>query len=97
MQVDAKELNMQSAKRRQKQGAERSMYFDGNGEARKGEDHPYSKLTETDVILIRAMYHLTGMGPHSKTRLAALFGVHKQTIKSAVMRKTWKHVPEQPI
>lgn len=55
-----------------------------------GENIGVSKLTERDVIAIRAAY-ATGKFFHRE--LAKLFGVHKSHISRIINRKSWTHIP----
>lgn len=54
----------------------------------RGESHPNSKLTESDVRLIREEYN-KGAGINY---LARKFGVSKTPISQIVKGKTWRHV-----
>ena len=54
----------------------------------KGERVASAKLTESNVIGIRALY----AAGKSYRELADLYGVHPITIKDAVLKKTWKHL-----
>lgn len=51
----------------------------------KGENHGKSKLKEADIIKIRASHS-------SSIKLAAEFGVARQTISDVISRKTWDHI-----
>lgn len=55
----------------------------------KGEDCPQAKLTETDVLDIRAAHNL---GCFMQKELAEVWGVHPMTIKDIVNNITWKHL-----
>lgn len=54
-------------------------------ESKKGEEHPSAKLTEAQVIAIRA-------SSNTSTFLATLYGVSKSTIKHIKSRRIWKHI-----
>ena len=54
-----------------------------------GETHPFAKLKETDVLLIRK---LASEGIAYKV-LADRFGVRSSTIGKVVKRQLWAHVP----
>lgn len=54
----------------------------------RGTAHPFSKLNDGSVREIRRR-HADG---ESYRKLAARFGVTDQTIRSVVLRKSWKHV-----
>lgn len=51
------------------------------------------KLSEDDVRMIRREY---AAGDVSQTRLGQKYGVQQTGISQIVLRKTWKHVGEQP-
>jgi hypothetical protein len=61
----------------------------GNGGSMKGSRNPSSKLTEAQVLSIRARYK-----PRicSERMLAAEFGVSGQAIHQVLKRKKWNHV-----
>lgn len=56
---------------------------------RLGERNGFSKLKETEVIEIRALY-ATGLFSHRK--LAVKFGVERSSIWRIVSQKSWRHV-----
>lgn len=56
-----------------------------HGTTRKGEAHPLSKLTEKDVLEIRA-------ATKTYQQLADHYGVSKQLIGAIRCRKLWKHI-----
>jgi hypothetical protein len=58
---------------------------------RRGETQPMHKLTEQQVLEIRARYAAGGI---TYERLAPEFGVHPQTVGPIVRRKRWKHLEE---
>lgn len=58
-----------------------------HGTAAKGENSPHSKLSELDVIMIRA-------SPASSSALAKKFGVSKATISDIRARRSWRHLGE---
>lgn len=66
--------------------------MDARGRGRRpiirGEQHVRSKLTEADVVAIRAM---RAQGVRTKT-IALQFGVAARTIAAIAQRKKWKHV-----
>ncbi len=53
----------------------------------RGSKHPMAKLTESDVVAIRA-------DKRSQTAIAADYGVSQSAIHLIKSRKEWKHVPE---
>jgi hypothetical protein len=56
----------------------------------RGELYPFAKLTEEDVRSIRSRYSFRRV---TAKMLAAEYGVHEDTIKLVLQRKTWRHVP----
>jgi len=58
------------------------------GRNSRGEHHT-SKLTEVEVREMRALWTT---GAWTMKALSRKYGVHRMTAKSAVLRKTWKHV-----
>lgn len=54
----------------------------------KGEKNPHSKLTEAEVIAIRA-----NEGGHSRAELARQYGVSQVSISYIANKKTWRHLP----
>lgn len=54
-----------------------------------GKDHWCAKITENEVVQIRARY-IGNRGEYSI--IGRQFGLHPDTIKCIVKRKTWKHV-----
>jgi len=55
----------------------------------RGIDHPRNKLSEEDVLLIRAIH---ARGEAGARRLGKRFGVSPQTIQGIVNRKFWTHI-----
>lgn len=62
---------------------------DGRGKQPRGEQHGNHKLTEVQVLEIRALY---AMGEWSRDRLGERFGVHPESVSNIIRNKTWKHV-----
>ena len=63
----------------------------------KGENHPNAKLTDADVIKIRAKWDGFDEVKKSyggKTALAREYGVSRGTISFVVRGEIWKHVEE---
>lgn len=60
-----------------------------NGGTRHGSTNNNSKLTEGQVMCIKALYVYEDS---NKTRLAKRFGIHPTVIYSIIRGKTWKHV-----
>lgn len=54
----------------------------------RGENHPFSKITEADVLSIRSEYAAGAR----QVDLASKYGLHQTTISDIVRRKIWKHV-----
>jgi hypothetical protein len=55
-----------------------------HGTRRRGENHPFARLTEKHVIAIRALH-----GKFTTSDLAEIFDVHPWTISDIIERKTW--------
>jgi len=55
----------------------------------RGEGHPAAKLTEVDVVRIRARC----AAGESLRSVANAFGVSRTSIRMIVRRRTWSHVP----
>lgn len=60
-----------------------------HGTLLSGETCPASKLTDKDVISIRAMG-----GSLSQSKIAAKFGITQTNVGYILRRATWKHLPE---
>lgn len=56
---------------------------------RRGESHPFRKLTNNAVIKMRQIYMSGDMGFH---KIAKLFFVSKPSAMAAIKGKTWAHV-----
>lgn len=56
---------------------------------REGTRNCSAKLTEGDVIQIRALYK---SGNHSVTQLAKAYGISGETARQVVNRKSWVHI-----
>lgn len=54
----------------------------------RGEAHPHARLTETDVLTIRAAVE----GGARRDETARRYGVSTQTVADAVARRTWRHL-----
>jgi len=54
-----------------------------------GECHPQSKLSNSEVLKIRALY---ATATFSQMELANLFGVCQMTVNRIVRRKMWAHI-----
>jgi len=63
-------------------------YDVGVANGKKGSKHHNSKLTEADVLGIRAEHN----GGVSQTSLARRYGVSRKLIWSIINRKAWRHV-----
>ena len=66
--------------------SERDRFHRWHG-ARKGETNPKAKLTDDDVLQIRAL-----KGLHRQRELVQIFGVSQTTISHVLNRKVWGHV-----
>ncbi len=62
-----------------------------NKRTTRGERNGNSRLTETDVFVIRRV-HATGV--FSQPQLARWWGMSETNIADIVRRRTWRHVPE---
>ena len=62
----------------------------GSWEAIRGEQAPRVKLTEKQILQIRAMWN---NGGYSQKELAGIFGVNFSHIWKIINRRTWKHLP----
>ena len=60
-----------------------------NGFNNKGERHGMAKLTEADVLAIRAAY---AAGDVTHRKLGEQYGVHQRAIGNIVNRKSWRHI-----
>jgi hypothetical protein len=56
---------------------------------RPGELHPLAKLTDKDVLEIRAKY---ATGQYTQKQLGDLYGVHRVQISRIYLKKDWKHI-----
>ena len=54
-----------------------------------GEEHPNSKLTESQVLEIRDLF---ARGIYNQGMLGKLFGVSQMQISNIVLRKHWRHI-----
>ena len=59
------------------------------GSVHRGEAHPAAKLTESDVISIRARC----AAGESLRHVASAYGVSRTNIRMIIQRRTWSHVP----
>lgn len=64
----------------------------GRHVATPGEDHGMSKLTDAEVLDIRARY---ATGQITQRALAEEYGVHFSLISLIIRRKIWTHLPNQ--
>jgi hypothetical protein len=55
----------------------------------RGASHYATRLTEDDVIEIRRLY---ATGSVSHARIAAQYGVKRETIRDIIAYKRWKHI-----
>lgn len=64
---------------------------------KRGSQLPQSKLTESDIELIRLILHERGIMKNqlkqiTNKSLAEKFGVHQRTIDKVVVGESWVHV-----
>ena len=71
----------------------------GLAERKHGEQHPLSKLKESDILYIRSHYK-KGDVIYGCKPLAIKFGVDAKTMLDVIRKRTWKHItesaPEKP-
>ena len=63
--------------------------FDFGLQNNRGENNPISKLTEQDVLEIRAKFKPRIYG---RKELALEYNVKEATIKDVILRKSWNHI-----
>lgn len=63
----------------------------GVNNAPRGETHPCTKFTESDIHRIRELYDT---GQKSTIQLGRDYGVSDESIRQIVRRKTWRHLTE---
>jgi hypothetical protein len=72
-------------------GTHKENMIDRNGHGKFhpliGEKHPNSKLTETDVRVIRRL-------PWKQRLIARCFGINQAQVSAIKLRRQWKHVPD---
>ena len=61
------------------------MFKKGRGHKANGEKNNYSKLSDADVIAIRADGRV-------QDEIAADYGVHQTTVSKILLRKSWSHL-----
>jgi hypothetical protein len=59
----------------------------------RGEAHPRAKLTAREVAWARRVY-VPASWTWGASALARRLGVNPKTVRRAVEKKTWRHVPE---
>ena len=64
-------------------------YDIGLRKSTKGEEHPKAKLKETDIPVIRDLYHNQG---YNYAQIARMFGLTNGPIWQIINNKIWKHV-----
>lgn len=67
----------------------RDMALKGRRAVFSGESHGHAKLTENDVLVIRAEYSGGGVAQRD---LARRYNVRQQAISRVVTKKTWGHI-----
>ena len=65
----------------------------GLAERKHGEQHPLSKLKESDILYIRSHYK-KGDVIYGCKPLAIKFGVDTKTMLNVIRKRTWKHITE---
>lgn len=60
------------------------------GRSAKGEKHGGARLTEAQVLEIRARFAAGGI---SQGALRAMYGITQSHVRSIITRKTWRHLP----
>jgi hypothetical protein len=66
-----------------------SLHASKLGLIKKGESHPFSKLTKEDVIEMKRLRRDLG---HTYNEISSLFNVDTKTAWNAIKGKTWKHI-----
>jgi hypothetical protein len=56
---------------------------------KRGEDHPGTKLTESDVRVIRLLY---AKRLFVQREIAAMFDISRESVGLIVQRRRWAHV-----
>lgn len=64
----------------------------GRDNSRKGEAHHKAKLTDADILAIRAEWNATARHYGLLQRLSRQYDVHPDTISRVVHRKGWDHL-----
>lgn len=75
----------------EKDNCEWKKKFDNSSEAKKGERHPSSVLTEEQVIAIRALSEGAGSSYTGKN-LAKDLCTHKKTVQNILNYRSWNHI-----
>jgi len=57
---------------------------------KRGEEHPRAIFTDQQVVEIRAAYRI---GSWTIKELATHWNVRYDTMRSIIIRRTWKHLP----
>lgn len=66
-----------------------------NGKPKKGESHPFSKLSNNKVLKIRRLWKSRNKERKIQflvEKLATRFNVHSNTIRDVIFNRTWRHV-----
>jgi len=56
------------------------------GRNARGQKHNFAKLTEADVLAIRA-------DPRNHNQTAKAYGISRETVRNIRQRRTWQHLP----
>ena len=75
----------------EKDNCEWKKKFDNSSEAKRGERHPSSILTEEQVLCIRALKEGAGNNYTAKN-IAEELGVNKKTIQNILNYRSWTHI-----
>jgi len=71
----------------------RAVQMRDNPEIVQGSNHPKSLLTEERVIAARKLYDAGELGRGDTLELAKKYGVAYGTLRGAITRHSWKHIP----
>jgi hypothetical protein len=58
------------------------------GRNARGESHNFAKLTEAQVLAIRA-------DPRNHNQTSKVYGISRETVRNIRQRRTWQHLPEE--
>lgn len=75
----------------EKDNCEWKKKFDNSSEAKQGEKHPMSVLTEEQVMCIRALNKKAGVN-YTAESIAKELNTHKRTIQNILNYRSWSHL-----